>query len=203
MKACRYLLTGLALGLALLPSRLPATTVEAPDIDSLISQSDYVVRAVVKTATAEWKEHDGQPYIGTRVELAVREVIKGAPPTPLVLDLIGGRIGQDKLAIQGMPEFQVGDESILFVHGEQRKVYPLVALMHGVYPIQRETPSGEAYVLRSNGLPLYSTKDVALPMNRLSSVKQQNPAARPLTASAFIRQIREKVALSPSTTREK
>ena len=61
MNARRYLLTGLALGLSLLP-RLPATTVDAPDIDSLINQSDYVVRAVVKSATAEWREHAGQRH---------------------------------------------------------------------------------------------------------------------------------------------
>lgn len=202
MNARRYLLTGLALGLSLL-SRLPATTVDAPDIDSLINQSDYVVRAVVKSATAEWREHAGQRYIGTRVELEVSEVIKGTPPSPLVLDLIGGRIGEDELAIQGMPKFQVGDENVLFVHGEKRKMLPLVALMHGVYPILREARSGEAYVLRSNGLPLYSTQDVSLPMNRLSAVKQQNPSARPLTATAFIRQLRDRVATTPSTTREK
>jgi hypothetical protein len=202
MNARRYLLTGLALGLALL-ARLPATTVEAPDIDSLINQSDYVVRAVVKSATAEWREHAGQRYIGTKVELEIREVIKGSPPSPLVLDMIGGRIGEDELAIQGMPKFQVGDENVLFVHGEQRRMLPLVAMMHGVYPILREAGSGESYVLRSNGLPLYSTQDVSLPMNRLSTVKQQNPSARPLTAATFIRQIRDRITNPQSAAREK
>lgn len=202
MNSRRYLPVGLALGLLLLP-RLPATTVDAPDLDSLISQSDYVVRAVVRSATAEWREHAGQRYIGTRVELEIREIVKGAPPSPLVLDLIGGRIGEDELAIQGMPRFRVGDENVLFVHGEKRKMIPLVALMHGVYPVLREARSGETYVLRSNGLPLYHAQDVSLPMNRLSAVKQQNPSARPLTASAFIRQIRDRVTLLQPNVREK
>jgi hypothetical protein len=202
MNSRHYLLIGLALGLTLL-ARLPATTVDAPDLDSLINQSDYVVRAVVKSATAEWREHAGQRYIGTRVELEISEVIKGAPPSPLVLDLIGGRIGEDELAIQGMPRFRVGDENVLFVHGEHRKMIPLVALMHGVYPILRETRSGEAYVLRSNGRPLYSAQDVSLPMNQLSTLKQQNPSVRPLTAGAFIQQIRDRVTTTQSTTREK
>lgn len=202
MIARRRILIGLALGLTLLP-RLSATTVEAPDLDSLINQSDYVVRAVVKSATAAWREHNGQRYIGTRVELEIREVVKGTPPSPLVLDLIGGRIGEDELAIQGMPRFYVGDENVLFVHGEKRKMLPLVALMHGVYPVMPAAGSGEAYVLRSNGLPLYSAEDVSLPMNRLSAVKQQNPAARPLTAAAFLRQIRDRVATIQPTAREK
>lgn len=173
MLASRYLLTGLVLGLSLLSSQLQATMVEAPDIDSLISQSDYVVRAVVKSATPAWQDHAGRQYISTKVELEILEIIKGTPPVPLVIDLLGGRIGEDELIIEGMPRFHVGDENVLFVHGEQRKMFPLVALMHGVYPILREARSGQEYVLRSNGLPLYSAQDVSLPLDRISPVKSR------------------------------
>src|SRR4051794_27414325 len=107
MRALRPFLTGLLLLFSL---RAPATTVEPPDVDSLIAQSDYVVRAVVKSVTAEWKENGSHRYIGSRVVLELREIIKGAPPSPLVLDLIGGRVGADELRIEGMPEFHVGDE---------------------------------------------------------------------------------------------
>jgi len=179
--------------------RLPATTVEPPNLDSLISQSDYIVRAVVKSATAEWHESAGRRFIGTRVELEVREVIKGAPPATLVLNLIGGRIGEDELVLEGMPRFQAGDENVLFVHGEERKMLPLVALMHGVYPVLREAKSGQEYVLRSNGMPLYSAQDVALPLNQLSSVKQRNPSARPLTPAAFIGQVRARATILATT----
>lgn len=190
MTARRFLLLGLAL---LFSVRLAATTVEAPDIDSLINQSDYVVRAVVTAATPEWRQSpDGRRYIGTHVELALREVIKGAPPSPLVLDLIGGRVGQDELVVDGMPRFHVGDEQVLFVHGEQRKMFPLVAMMHGVYPVMHEAKSGQDYVLRSNGRPLYSLQDVAQPME--TAARPANPSARPLTATAFIAQIRARVA---------
>ena len=194
------------LGLALLLSvRLPATTVEAPDIDSLINQSDYVVRAVVRAATPEWRQStDGRRYISTKVELEIRDVIKGAPPSPLVLDLIGGRIGQDELVLEGMPQFQVGDEHVLFVHGEQSKMYPLVALMHGVYPVMHEAKSGQDYVLRSNGRPLYSLQDVAQPMETAKAARLTNPSARPLTAAAFIAQVRARAAAltSPAAARE-
>ena len=184
--------------LVLLPRPVSATMVDAPDLDSLISQSDYVVRAVVRAATPEWREHAGRRYISTKVELEIREVIKGAPPMPLVLNLIGGRIGEDELVVEGLPRFHVGDEQILFVHGEQRKMFPLVALMHGVYPIIREARSGEAYVLRSNGQPLYSAQDVSKPMTAPAAGKPQTSPARSLTAAGFIRQIREHAATQPS-----
>lgn len=188
----------LGLLLALLPPPISATLVDAPDIDSLISQSDYVVHVVVRTATPEWREHAGQRYISTRLVLEIREVIKGTPPSPLVFDLIGGRIGQDELVIEGLPRFHAGDESVLFLHGEQRKMFPLVALMHGVYPIIREARSGVAYVLRSNGQPLYSAQDVSKPMTAPAAGKPQISPARSLTAAGFIRQIRERAATQPS-----
>ena len=189
--------------LVLLPRPVSATMVDAPDIDSLISQSDYVVRAVVRAATPEWREHAGRRYISTKVELEIRDVIKGAPPMPLVLNLIGGRIGEDELVVEGLPRFSVGDEQILFVHGEQRKMFPLVALMHGVYPIIREARTGEEYVLRSNGQPLSSAQDVSLPMTAPAAAKQRNSPTRPMTAGAFIRQIRERIAAQAPSQREK
>ena len=186
----------LGLLVALLCRPALATTVDAPDIDSLIGQSDYIVRAVVKAATPTWREHAGRRFIKTRVELEVREVIKGAPPSPLVMDLLGGRIGDDELTVTGLPQFHVGDEQILFVHGAERKMFPLVALMHGVYPIIREARSGEAYVLRSNGQPLYSAQDVSLPMDQ---GRPMRTSIRPMTAGAFAQELRHRVGAQGKT----
>lgn len=193
----------LGLVLVLLPLPVPATMVDAPDIDSLINQSDYIVRVVVRSATPEWREHAGRRYIGTKVVLEIREVVKGAPPAPLVLDLIGGRIGQDELVIEGMPVFHAGEQHVLFVHGEQRNMIPLVALMHGVYPIIREGPTGEEFVFRSNGQPLFRAQDVSQSMTEPRVGPQPATLARPLTAAAFISQIRERVAAQSPAQREK
>jgi hypothetical protein len=203
MQARRFLLT-MAMGLALLPPLVRATTVEPPSFETLINQSDYVVRAVVTSATPEWKVNEGKPYISTHLELAIREVVKGTPPTPLTMDLLGGKIGEVQFAVTGMPVFQVGDESILFVYGAEKKLYPLVAMMHGVYPILHDSKSGEDYVLRANGMPLYNTADVALPMDRPSAALKQGAAsaAHPLTSKAFIQEIRQRFSRGQSNYRE-
>jgi hypothetical protein len=198
MNARRLFLTGFAVGFALLASLLRATTVEPPSFDELVNRSDYVVRATVKTATPEWHETAGKRYISTHLELEVSEVVKGTPPSPLALDVLGGRIGDVEFAVSGMPIFQVGDESILFVYGADKKLYPFVAMMHGIYPILHETKSGTDYMLRSNGMPLYNTADVALPLYHPSSaLKQSTPTpAHPLTPKAFIQEIRQRFSRS-------
>jgi len=180
---------GLALAL-LLPLRSLATTVEAPEFKELTDTADYIVRGVVVDVSSEWREHEGRRYIASQVELEVLEVIRGTPPARVVLELLGGRVGEDELVIEGAPRFYVGDENIFFVRGNGRTIYPLVAIMHGVYPILHDFKTGQDHVLRSNGMPLYSEQDVSLPMTRLSSVKAKNPAALPMTADAFIRRVR-------------
>lgn len=183
----------LGLALALLPAtRLAATTVEAPEFKDLVGMADYVVRGVVKSVTSEWRTApDGRDYIASRVAIEVHDVIRGTPPATVVLDMVGGRVGDDELRVEGAPKFQTGEEDIFFVHGNGRMLSPLVGIMHGVYPILHDFSSGQDYVLRSNGMPLYSAQDVSLPMTRLSPAKLLNPAARPMTAGAFALAVRQ------------
>lgn len=191
-------LLGLIVALVFLPLRTLATSVEAPAFDQLVNQADYIVRATVKSVTSAWRDKNGHHYIATQVALDVKEVIRGTPPNPLVLDMVGGTVGDDELVIEGAPKFHVGEESIFFVHGNGTQFYPLVAIMHGLYPIFKDAKTGTEYAVRSNGMPLYSEQDVSLPMTTLSAVKTQNPAAQPMTARAFINKIRG--ATPPNTT---
>jgi hypothetical protein len=181
---------GFGLLLAIQPAPARATSVQAPEFTALVEQADYVVRAVVKSARSEWRETGGHRYIATKVTLEVREVIKGTPPLPLVLDFLGGRVGDDELIVEGVPRLTVGEEDILFVRGNGRAFYPLVGVMHGFYPIYRDQKSGQDYVARSNGMPLYHERDVSLPLMELSATKATDAQAKPMTAAAFASRIR-------------
>ena len=69
----------------LLPLCMRATIVNPPPFSSLVDQADYIVRAKVTAVASEWQTTDGNTHIITKVTLAVSEVLKGAPPSPLVL----------------------------------------------------------------------------------------------------------------------
>jgi hypothetical protein len=129
----------------------------------LVNESDYIVHTVVKSVSSEWKDKQGHRAIFTLVELEVVEVISGQPPQPLVLEMLGGRVGDEEMVVQGMPKFKVGQEDILFVRGNGRQFYPLTAAMHGRYPIVRES-GGRVHMARSNQVPLHDTAEVALPI---------------------------------------
>lgn len=194
----------LGLLFAAFAARLAATSVVPPTFDQLVGQADYVVRAVVKSVNSEWRIDGGSRHIITKVELDVREVITGTPPTPLVLEYLGGRVGDTEMKIEGAPNFFVGDEDILFVRGNGRQISPLVAIMHGQYLVQRDSQTGQERVLRSNGVPLYNEKEVSQPMTRANAVKAQAVTAQPLTPTEFSKRIRNTAnTLNSTNARQK
>ena len=169
-----------------------ATTVVPPKFEELVNESDYIVRGVVKSVTSEWREKQGQRHIFTFVEIDVLEVIHGTPPQPLVLEMLGGQVGEEALVVQGMPKFEVGQEDILFVRGNGRQFYPLTAAMHGRYPVVREK-KGSPHVTRSNRVALHSTAEVALPMpegNEVGAQQQVSADTPALSPDDFTKQIR-------------
>ena len=154
----RALFITLCLTLAQAPGL--ATTVAPPEFEELVNESDFVVRAVVKSVRSEFSR-PGSKSIVTYVELEVKEVITGNPPSPLVLRMLGGRVGDKRMVVSGAPEFVPGDEDILFIRGNGKVFNPLTALMHGRYPIARDKESGRGYVMRNNRAPLKDTKEVS------------------------------------------
>ena len=171
--------------------RASATTVNPPEFSELVNQSDYIVRAVVKSVNSEMLVSSTGRKIVTHVELEVKEVIAGTPPQPLVLEMLGGRVGDVEMTVDGAPRFAVNDEDILFVRGNGRQFTPLVALMHGRYPVQRDARTGKAQVMRNNRAPLRAVTDVAAPMpNTAASASVPAAASSGLSVDDFTRQIR-------------
>jgi hypothetical protein len=175
-----------------------ATTVIPPDFQQLVDQSDYIVRAVVKSVTSEMRSDGPNRHIITKVDLNVTEVISGTPPQPLVLEMLGGTVGAEAMVVEGAPQFKVGDEDILFVHGNGQQFNPLVALMHGRYPIKRDAATGREYMARSNGAALYDEKDVVQPMSDPAPARQAlKTNAQPLTPADFVSRIRTAAKNTP------
>jgi hypothetical protein len=187
-------------------SRLSATTVIPPDFDQLVNDSDYIVRAVVKSVDSEYQTTtSGGKKIVTKVALDVKEVIAGTPPANVVLEILGGRVGDERMVVEGAPTFKVGDEDILFVRGNGHTIVPLVAMMHGRYPILREAATGRRYVARENKQPLVDTAEISQPIStkaNAAAIKAPAKAAsQAMTPEDFIQRI--KSAVNPRYVRTK
>jgi hypothetical protein len=177
--------------LAITPA-LRATTVIQPTFEEMVGSADYVVRVVVKSVESSWREdatRPGQSYIGSNITLDVREVITGTPPSPLVLDVVGGRVGKDELNVTGTPKLKVGQECILFVRGNGRTFFPVIGLKHGYFPVRRDARTGDAQVLRADGRLLYNTQELDPVADNTRAV--HGPLDRPLTPQGFSAQIQQ------------
>lgn len=181
-------------GLTLAGSTLHATSVLPPTFKELVNGADYVVRARVKAVNSEILNRHGRDRIYTKVELEVLEVVAGTPPTPLVLTMLGGRVGDEVMTIDGAPEFIVGAEDILFIRDNGKAAYPLYAVMHGQYPLLTEEKGKKRmYVNRSNLVPLLSTDEVVQPMAQGTSAEQLRRMRDPsqaLSPEDFIKAIK-------------
>jgi hypothetical protein len=184
----------LLLPVCVVPGR--ATTVVPPDFTELVNESDFVVRAVVESVRAEYRNTPQGRVIVTFVQLQVRETLAGQPPSRVELQMIGGQIGDDRLELVGAPRFNVGDEDFLFVRDNGTNLNPLYALMHGRYPILRDTKTGAAYVARSNAVPLQDVAEIALPLTdgpAAAVLQRAVPASAALTPDRFAAQVRAAV----------
>ena len=194
----------LALSLPLAATYVRAMSVAPPTFVDLVNQSEFVVRTVVKSVRSEWRTKQGQRHIFTLVEFEVREVVTGTPPQPLVLELLGGTVGESAMVIEGAPQFKVGQEDILFVRGNGRQFFPLTAVTHGRYPIVKDPTSGREYVVRNNLVPLQDVGDVSNPLAEGSAAKLQLKLAatdRALSPESFITQIRAAMGATGTSAR--
>jgi len=190
--AC-YKISLCAFSLGFILNTVQGTTVTPPEFTQLVKEADYVVRAVVKSVDVVEKANHGQrvmPY--SLVEMEVKQVIVGTPPRPLILEVLGGKVGDREMFISGAPKFTVGEEAVFFVQGNHTQIFPLARMMHGLYPIRKEATTGREYVARSNGEPMANTSEVSQPMREVGvSVAQITAQAKQaLTPDNFATQIR-------------
>lgn len=167
-----------------------ATTVVPPTFEALVQEAEYVIHARVTSVESAWQERGPSRVIVTRVAVDVLETITGAPPDALVLTMLGGQVGSQRMTVEGAPQFEVGDEDILFITGNGRNFSPIARIMYGRYRIEPSADGSRQVVLRSNGEPLSRTADVSASLHQDDDQEEHAAALPALSPADFIRQIR-------------
>ncbi|MEO5960502.1 MAG: hypothetical protein ABIZ49_14390 [Opitutaceae bacterium] len=143
-----------------------ATTVQPPEFPELVREAESIYRGRVTTVQSRRVDGPGgENLIKTYVTFAVDRAIKGPDLKEIVLEFLGGRVGNDTMAVDGMPRFEVGDREVLFVQKNGMQFCPLVRMMHGRYRIARDAATGREYVAREDRAPLATVGEVAKPMS--------------------------------------
>jgi hypothetical protein len=137
---------------------LNATTVIPPTFEQLVGQAELIFQGTVTDARSVWEGEGGQRHIETYVTFQIEDSLKGNAGSSYTIRMLGGKVGDEGLVVEGAPKFEVGDREILFVEHNYDQFVPLVGIDHGRFHVQRDEETGRDIVMNDHG---EAVKDVA------------------------------------------
>lgn len=140
------MLLAAALALTAIP-RAEATSIAPITQDQMTDASTYIVRGRVADV---WTEVDERGYLWTRAGIEVSHTFKG-PDTPdyLVVDSMGGTLGERRMVVPASARFSEGEDVVLFLTEIDfgRKLTP-VGMFLGKFNVRRAPGETRSYVLQ-------------------------------------------------------
>lgn len=115
-----------------------ATTLVRMDLDALARSAELIVRARCRATETRWESGS----IWTFTEFQVLEIFKGASPQILRVRLPGGRTRNMQTRVDGVPQFSLGEETVLFVERTSAGDFGVTSWAQGTFRVIRDN-SGE------------------------------------------------------------
>jgi len=104
-------------------SAMPAWP-EPPGFGALARQAEIVALATCTTAESRWDAVD--PIIVTRVELQVDRLFKGEAGSTLLVNTLGGRVGQQGMGASDAVSFTAGERAVVFLRSSTYGPYYVI-----------------------------------------------------------------------------
>jgi hypothetical protein len=156
------------------PAALRATVLVPIEFRELVTISSTIVHGRVVDVRSDWV--DGRRAIDTFLTVEADEYFKGGPGETVVVRVPGGQLGRYRTIFVGAPDFQRGDEVVLFLRGNPAQGAFIVGLSQGAFRVARD-PSGRRIVTS----PVVMGKS----LDRAQAVVRGDVSRRPLTVESF------------------
>ena len=160
--------------LAAVPVALRATVLVPIEFRELVAISSTIVHGRVVDARADWV--DGRRAIDTFLTVDVQEYFKGGAGETVVVRVPGGQLGRYRTIFVGAPEFQRGDEVILFLRGNPASGAFIVGLSQGAFRVAPD---------RGGRRMVTSPVVMGTSLDRPQPVVRGDVSRRPLAVEAF------------------
>jgi len=160
--------------IAAVPAMLRATVLVPIEFRELVTVSSTIVHGRVVEARPAWV--DGRRAIDTVLTVDVQEYFKGGSGDTVVVRVPGGQMGRYRTIFVGAPEFQRGDEVVLFLRGNPASGAFIVGLSQGAFRVAPDA-SGRRVVTS----PVVMGKS----LDRVQPVVRGDLSRRPLAVDAF------------------
>ena len=152
MRVRHFLISVALAALCCLPA-VHATTVVRFAFDSLCSRAETI--AFVRCTHTASVRDTASGRIATRTRLKVLRTIKGNPGDEIVLALPGGQVDGDRMVVPGIPQFSIGQETVIFLTAAEEGGYPWpLGLDQGCYRARTDDKGQRSVMLQSGVTPL-------------------------------------------------
>jgi len=123
-----------------LPGSALASTAIALSLETLVSRSDRVVTGTPVSHESEWVSVEGSRRIVTTTRFVQKSnwFADDEEEDELLIATLGGQIGDLHQKVAGEAELRLGEESVLFVSGEQRLLRRVIGMGQGHYPVDND-----------------------------------------------------------------
>lgn len=154
----------LCAGLALASPVSATSAVLMPRVE-LVKKSDLVVHATIGDKESRWNEE--RTHIVSRTEIHVTSFLKGSGEKALLVEQLGGTVGDKTMVVSGDARLEKGQEVVLFLRQGEGVVF-LTALSQAAYEVK------EGKVRRDmSGISLFrSVQGKLVPVHRLVEPKE-------------------------------
>jgi hypothetical protein len=156
-------------------------------LDALVQGSDYVIYGRVFESRAQWDT--ATATIWTRTELLVLDGPKGQAGMTMAVTEPGGTINGRGVLYPGTPQFETGQEVVLFLYRAPGNRLRVTGLLQGVYEVITDQQTRERMVQ-----PVVLQPEIAYAGGSLSALTSQRTTAGPENLSRFLYSIRKKAA---------
>jgi hypothetical protein len=138
MKLKRLVVVGWLFGLILAPQASPILPLA---IEQLAERAQLILLGRVNSKTCQ---RDAAGRIYTALDFQVAEAWKGALATNRFTVVHGGGLlGEERAVVSGQPEYQVGEECLLFLALNQRGEGVTIGTCQGKFVVWQDTATGQ------------------------------------------------------------
>ena len=119
-------------------------------MEQMVDASTMIVRGTVQRV---WSEKDERGLIWTRAEIKVTETFKGRAPALLIVDSLGGTVGDHHASVWGTTRFSANEDTFIFVEHLDNGRYATFGMFNGKFTIRRAARDTELHLMKWHGTP--------------------------------------------------
>jgi hypothetical protein len=155
-----------------------ATVLLPADFTTIVTGSPIIVHGRV----SDVRSFTSGPRrtIESVVTLAVIDTLKGTPSRTILFRVPNGQVGRYRRVVVGAPEFEAGDEVVVFLQARAPSIPTLFGLSQGVYRVVRD----------ANAQAIVTPPPVMARGVGAERVVRGDPVRQPMPMAAFAREVR-------------